>query len=113
MLSKKNRITRAEFESILSKGKRYHSPIFTLYVVQSKNAVDKKFAFSVSKKVARGAVQRNKLRRQGYATLRTIVNSTQPGFLYLFIYKKTPKTPSYKEIKENITSLLGTSFVVV
>jgi len=113
MLPKNNRISRVEFSGAVFQGKRHHSPIFTLYITKTSNPKDKKFAFSVSKKVCKGAVGRNKLRRQGYSVLKTKIDSIKEGFLYLFVYKKTQKLPNHKEIEQDIISLLTSAFVLV
>ncbi len=113
MLPKSNRILRSEFENIIKNGKRLHSPIFILYINKPKNPNSKKFAFSVSKKVCKGAVGRNKLRRQGYSVVQKQIKNIKEGYLFVFVYKKTIKTPNYQEIEENINSLLREFFMLI
>ena len=69
MLPKNSRIARKDYPSILIKGRRFNSPILTLNMAKIEGfseATPSKVSFSVSKKVARKAVLRNKLRRRGY-----------------------------------------------
>lgn len=113
MLSKKNRITRSEFEGIIKTGKRFYSPIFTLYVKKEEKITTKKIAFSVSKKICKSAVERNKLRKQGYGAMREFLNKIKPGLSLVFVYKKGTQTPKYKEIKEDVKELLRSSFVII
>ncbi len=113
MLPKSNRIERSGFELIMRSGKRFHSPLFTLYINKSTNQNSKQFAFSVSKKVCKGAVGRNRLRRQGYSVINTTINSIKPGFSYVFMYKKRPKLPTYSEIEHDIQSLLTEGFMLI
>jgi len=112
MLPKNNRIGRAEFESIIRSGKRIHSPIFILYI-QKTEGNDKRFGFSVSKKISKSSVQRNKLRRQGYSVIRDQIKHIKDGFLFVFVYKKTQRIPTYQEIEVDITGLLKNTFVLV
>lgn len=66
MLKKKERLTRAEFDTAFAAGKRVHSPLLQVIVAQSPSFHG---AVVVGKKVYKKAVDRNKLRRQLYATV--------------------------------------------
>ncbi|HCC05560.1 TPA: ribonuclease P protein component [Patescibacteria group bacterium] len=64
MLKKKQRLSRADFTNLLKKGKRLHSPYFSLLYM---GAQETKCGLVVGKKIAKKATMRNKVRRQIYA----------------------------------------------
>lgn len=109
MLPKNRRIPRKEFQLILNKGKRYNSPIFLLYKAENNTNNQTKIAFSVSKKVSKTAVSRNKYRRQGYSVVRKYINQIKPGYFLFFNFKKPEKKIEYKTIGSEIEKLLSDS----
>ena len=68
-----------------------------------------RFAFSVSKKVCKKAVDRNRLRRQGYSVVSKYLKQINPGYFYIFTFKKgsypIPFSELEKEICANILKL--------
>ncbi len=91
MLSKVERISRETMKSLLTSRKYAHSAYFSLRMAAGEGvraAVSNRprFAVSVSKKVSRKAVIRNRTRRRAYAALKTLQSSIDPG-LYLIIAK--------------------------
>ncbi len=77
MLPKKERLARRDFDPVI-KGKSYPSLSFTLRIaVQQKNgSIKPKFSVVVSKKVAKKAVDRNKITRRTYEALRIAGKNT-------------------------------------
>jgi ribonuclease P protein component len=69
MFPKEERLTREEFEQAFKHGVRVHTPA-TLFIYAA--AGTRGAAVVVSKKVAKSAVLRNRLRRQVYTALRTV-----------------------------------------
>lgn len=63
-----------------------------------------RFCFSVSKKVSKKAVMRNKMRRAGYRFLSDIINDIKPDTLGIFSFKRVPK--DNKEIEDSLNSIL-------
>jgi len=101
------RIRRSLFKDIFKKGSVFNSKDLSLFVLKEKEAKNNSlFSFSASKKVNKIAPERNKLRRQGYSVVRTFLKSIKPGFLCVFVYKKTAHEVSFEEIKEQIEFLL-------
>jgi ribonuclease P protein component len=47
--------------------------------------------FSVSKKVVKTAVGRNKQRRRGYSAISKVYPTVKPGYFLFFVYKKVLK----------------------
>jgi len=112
MLSKNNRIERKDFPYILKNGKRFNSPIFLLYVAKN-NESKSKFAFSVSKKVLKTAVERNKYRRRGYSVIKNKLKLIKTGYFFFFSFKKGIGKPKHSTIEEDINSLLSNSGMLI
>ena len=68
MLKKRERLSRSDFNTLFKHGKRFHTGFFTL--LYSDNQKEMKCGLVVSKKVAKHAVKRNKLRRKVYHILK-------------------------------------------
>lgn len=102
MLPKKKRVTKELFQGIMKNGKTLVSPLFILRYIPQKSP---QYAFVAPKTVAKQAVFRNKLRRQGYNALNQ--NPKIPCILAVFFYKKEAKKASFKDIKENIYSIIS------
>lgn len=114
MLPKTWRVSKKEFAEILSKGKRYNSPHFLLYCIEDTKAGSKnsRFAFSVSKKVGKTAVQRNRLRRQGYSVIQRAQKDVSSGKVLFFSFKKGSESLKFESIDREIRELLYVSGVV-
>ncbi len=72
MLAKHQRVPRPEFTQTFARGVRRHTPLFTLVVEPGHT---NKAAVVVSKKVAKKAHDRNRIRRRLYAVLAPLLNS--------------------------------------
>ncbi len=70
------------------------------------------FSFSVSKKVSKSAVVRNKLRRRGYSVIESNISNIKPEHFLFFSYKKGGEKVSYKELENNVVGLLEKSFML-
>lgn len=88
------------------------SGIFLLRFVSgpSQNSGESRFCFSVSKKIAKNAVLRNKLRRTGYNLIKKYITKIKPNNLIVFSFQKLPKTES--EVAEDIESVLKSSKLI-
>ena len=113
MLSKKDRITKETFLSVMKNGKTLSNPLFVFRYLVIKNQDNKvknnkitpKFAFVAPKSVAKQAVLRNKLRRQGYNALRK--NKQLPYVIGIFFYKKGTSKVVFNEIKDSVKEILS------
>lgn len=108
MLPQKRRLQRPFFKEILEKGKSHHFPLFSIRVYFPPIQDENKFSVIVSKKIAKQAVERNKIRRQIYSILKDIESSQT---LYCAIWPKIGvKRKKYSELDEtlkiNISSLI-------
>lgn len=105
MFAKKNRLTRKAFSRFFTSGKRFHGPSFQLiYSSVLEDGVPFKVAASVSKKVYKNAVDRNRLRRQMYHAVRRVAPLTGT---YIVIAKSSAASLSYQEVEGQIQKLIG------
>lgn len=108
MLPKNRRIPRKMFPLLSDGAKVFKNNVFLLRFVQGNNK-ESRFCFSVSKKIAKNAVIRNRLRRTGYQLLEKYVPKIKPGVLALFSFRKIPKDD--EEIIRNLNSILNDSLL--
>jgi len=103
MLKKRNRLTKKEFDTVFSKGKRYHSPelqlIYQLSDTFHGSAV-------VGKKVYKKAVDRNKLRRRMYSILYQIKKEGKKTGTFILIAKPTLTNVPKKNFSDCIENVL-------
>lgn len=79
MLPKKNRISKKEFPSYGNQGLRAYSPFFSMVFYQADDSAvgsESRAAVVVSKKTAKTAVARNKIRRRFYSLLAPYIKNT-------------------------------------
>lgn len=101
MLNKKRRLTKELFQDVLKNGKTIPGRLF-LFKFKASNLPQ--YAFVAPKTLAKEAHLRNKLRRQGYYSLTK--QDKIPNVLGVFFYKKQDKIPIFKDIDEDIASII-------
>ncbi len=102
MIPKTNRINREDFEKVMKKGGFQSSGLFSLRFL--KNPLNSThFSVVASKKVAKNAVLRNKIRRRAYSILHK--NIKNPYFIIL-IRKKGVEKATFTEVEADIISVL-------
>lgn len=99
MFSRRERLSRSEFPTALSLGRRISSPHFTIVIPKEGQG----YAVIVSKKIARLSVTRHAMKRRVFAALRTL---SLPSSLIVFP-KSSVKDASYQDIKTDLTNLLS------
>ena len=108
MLPKNKRIPR-DMHSLFKASKALKGKVFLVrYVVY--NGKNSRFSFSISKKLAKNATVRNKMRRQGYRVISRIIDIVEPKHLVSFSYKSVPK--NINEIETEIYDLLSKSKII-
>lgn len=112
MLPKNRRIQKKLFSNTVLLGKRYNSPHFLAYVTEIDRSKQSLFSFSVSKKVCKGAVDRNRLRRQGYSIVSKHLKEVLPGFTCFFSFKKGSGTIKFEEMEKEMGSILNNAGVI-
>jgi len=109
MLPKHKRISRDSFKLILIQGQLFHSPHFLLRTI---NSPKEGYATLVSKKIARGAVDRNRIRRRIYAVLRSLVVQIKKPTNIIISAKPGALKISFLEQEKEITQLLRTARII-
>lgn len=109
MLPQSHRIPRKMFPLLKNGAKAYKNSLFLLKTVDN-NEKNSRFCFSVSKKVAKNAVIRNRLRRQGYDFIQKHLLEIKPNTIALFSFKKVPQKVT--ETNENIEKILKESKLI-
>ena len=104
MLSKKNRLTSREFKTFFSEGKKHHTPLFTVVYVPYDTFHT---SVVVPKKVAKRAVDRNKMRRRVYGAVQQSTTQKNTTGVFIFLMKKEAFEVEYAVLKEAVSKLLN------
>jgi len=112
MIPKKNRISKDFFEKISKKGKSFHSPIFSVKILENNEKISR-FSTVVSKKVSKIAPKRNLIKRRVNSVLNNNKNTIKPGFFVVFYVKPGALDQSFDQIKEETLDLLKKSGLLV
>ena len=103
-MPKKHRLSGEEIRTL--SGKRLHGRFFSL-LVASVSGSETKCACVVSKKAARLAVDRNKIKRRCRSVLSKRVPSVRKGLALVFYAKPGVKDVEFSEIERDIEALLS------
>jgi ribonuclease P protein component len=106
MLSKKSRIPRKLFPELLLNSKYTNSSAFSLRFVIPVSMKETRVGVSVSKKISKSAVVRNRVRRRAYTALAAII-SNLPSGLFLFVAKSGVEKLRGEKLKDELKKLLG------
>ncbi|MEK7062627.1 MAG: ribonuclease P protein component [Patescibacteria group bacterium] len=104
MLSQKYHISKADFHKFTKPDKILQSNCLTARVFRSTTLKKAKFSISVSKKIEKRAVLRNKMKRLAYDTIRRHGESFSKPFFIHFIFNTKPA--DLEVIPPEITKLL-------
>lgn len=115
MLPRKNRISKNDFPAPKRpayrdehgagrQGLRVFSPLFSGVIY--KNEGLSRSAVVVSKKTAKTAVARNRIRRRFYAVLEPILKESKQGGMMVFYPKKEVETAPFAVLKSEIETAL-------
>lgn len=106
MLPRKQHVTRRRFQEILTQGTRYHTPLLSLCMLRTATSPPQvSFSFMVSKKIARSAAARNRMRRRGSAIARSLyleILSTIEGVVF---FKKGSEKLSFSDLQQEVRAL--------
>ncbi|MCX6713963.1 MAG: ribonuclease P protein component [Candidatus Vogelbacteria bacterium] len=112
MLPKNRRINKQYFAEILPKSRSFGSKNFTLKVSplkpDNKLILDNKsrFAFVVSGKMFKKAVDRNLIKRRFRAIIAKNLVEIKDGYFLIFISQKTVLSLKFKDLEQEVTFLL-------
>ena len=99
------KLTRPEFGSI-TQGKRLHGRYFSLRVAPLIGDTAK-FACVVSTKVARRAVERNRIKRRCRMVAQNLFSSEHTSQAFVFYAKREALEATYEDVKRDMTDLLS------
>ncbi len=105
MLARKHRIKKKkEIENIFKKGRSFRQDFLILKIIKN-DLGSCRFAFIVSKKISKKAVERNKVKRSLRAAAGPKIKFLKQGFDVLFIALPAIKEKKFKEIEEAVNEL--------
>ena len=106
MLKKINRLkSKKDFSELKNKGVLYHSPIFSLVVLNSNEDKCQEFGFIISKKIAKEAVTRNKIKRYLSQAVYDNLNSFKIGIKVVFLVKRNILEKKIEEINQEVVEM--------
>lgn len=91
MLFKRNRLDRKTIDEIFKNGFFVNSSNLTLKYLKKKDLKEVRFSFVVPKTVSKKAVDRNLLKRRGYAILFKKLDKSPVGVCGVFLFGKKSK----------------------
>lgn len=110
MLSKTNRLrSMRDFRHLYKKGKTQGSSFLALRFVKKDDQDYTRFAFVISNKTAKKAVDRNRVRRQTRAVIRENLKDIVSGYDVLITIKASYVPLPYSEKKEQVEYILKKS----
>ena len=102
MLPSSKRLTIPLFKNVIDKGKIFHSPIFIARLVKVDGT--SRFSLAVPKKIAKKAVDRNRIRRRVYSALQSLHSRLPSGIHGVFIIKSAILKSSFSDIVGTLRS---------
>ena len=107
MLAKKFRLTsKVDFQKVEKLGKTFQTPNFGIAILDRKDDNPPRFAFVISTKIAKDAVDRNTIRRHMSETIRLLTNYINPGRDIVFLAKpniiKIPAETLVREVRQSV-----------
>lgn len=103
---KSERLSRQkDIEACLRTGKRYRHPLLTIYI-RWREGGERRVGFSVGKKVARRAVERNRIKRWLREAYRTKRWAMREGFDLFVIAQPGCAAANFQEVDAALTELL-------
>jgi ribonuclease P protein component len=106
MLAKKHRINKKTIKDVLKKGKGYFSEHLSAKILFTPEK-GKKFAFVISSKDVKGAVQRNTLKRRARHIIKENLPNIKEGTQAVFFLKKGVDKLTFAEMKKEINDIFN------
>lgn len=106
MLPKQHRLHTSYEIGQVRRGQRFYSDIATLFVTHSTEAGPAKFAFVVSTKISKKAVDRNRTRRLLRESVHQLLPRVKPGVAAVCIAKTSLASVPLARVQEDVTKLL-------
>lgn len=107
MLPKENRLNiRTYYREIRGTGKKIYDPLFSLYYRNANNGHPPKINIIISKKIAKAATARNRMRRLIHASIEELLKNIKPGVEGLFFVHQDYSHENSQTIKNKIQKIL-------
>lgn len=106
MLPQAHRLPGHRLPVVLRSPQIFHSPLFTLKLINRSDTKPSRISFVVSTKISKKAVTRNRLKRLLRQATHTYLNQLKPGYDLVILAKPTLKNQPLTAI----ISALSTSF---
>jgi ribonuclease P protein component len=111
MIPKTSRISREDFEKVMKKGGFLNSSFFTFRFLENP-LKSTHFSVVVSKKIAKTAVSRNKIRRRVYSIIKKHTKELKKPYFITFFAKKGVETAKFNEVEQDILKILEKSKIL-
>ncbi|MFC1632757.1 ribonuclease P protein component [Patescibacteria group bacterium] len=112
MLKRHNRLRKQrQIDRIFKEGRRFHSKDATIHVSWEKDGVEypPRGTIVVSKKVAKKATDRNRIKRQVRSIIESIIDELPANLLFIIVVRSDFAGKTYQEIEAEIYTLLKRS----
>lgn len=106
MLPKKHRINRKLFEEVVKKGKSFFSPYLSLKIAPTIEN-QSRFAFVVSSKVSKKAVERNKIKRRARSIVQKNLSKIKKQINAIIFFKKGAEKMTFQELEKEINDIFN------
>ncbi|MDD5318393.1 MAG: ribonuclease P protein component [Candidatus Pacebacteria bacterium] len=108
MLPRTHRINTDECNNILTKGVSVYTPFFSLRFIKYAHTepFSSSFGVVVSKKVAKTAVERNRLKRRSREIIRSFLSKIQPNFKVMVFVSAAAKKLKKDQFLEELRVVL-------
>ena len=108
---------RQDYRAVYAQGIRRYSPHLTLIALQEPNAEGKylpqtTFGISISKKVSKKAVVRNRIKRQLKGAIRTYLKEIEPGWKAVIVVKPKAIECKYEHFLRELEELLKQTKII-
>lgn len=100
MLPRSQRNSTPSFKDIIKNGQFFHDQFFIFRILKKQGKSH--FSVSVSKKIAKTAVLRNKIKRRVYSIIKKISNKLNNGFNVVIIVKLGIENVEYLKLYSDI-----------
>ena len=108
MLKQTQRLrSRADFRRVYTRGRSHVHPLLVLHVWRRQDA-ERRFGFSVSKKLG-GSVVRNRIKRRLREACRGRLESLAPGFDAVVVARAPSRAASFGQLQSALDELLRQS----
>ena len=115
-LPKPNRLrNRQDYRTVYAQGIRRYSPHLTLIALADRNSqshLPATFGISISKKVSKKAVVRNRIKRQLKGVIRTYLKEIEPGWKVVIVVKPKAIECKYEHFLRELEELLKQTKII-